>query len=180
LASPRSLAIILACLVLAPLHAQEPKKAPGPLSPREEQATFKVLKGFKVELVASEPDVIDPVAMCFDERGRLFVCEMIGYPNGGVATGKENRGRIRCLTDEDGDGFYEKSVIFADGLRFPTGVLPWKGGVIVCNAPDIIYLPDDDKDNKADRVRVLYTGFGLDNIQQIVNSPRWGIDNWVY
>src|SRR5262245_7175003 len=151
-----------------------------PLTPKDELATFKTLPGFKVELVACEPNVIDPVAMAFDEFGRLFVCEMIGYPNGGVATGKENRGRIRCLTDEDGDGFYEKSVVFADGLRFPTGVLPWKGGVIVCNAPDVIYLPDDDRDNKADRVRVLYTGFGLDNIQQVVNAPRWGIDNWVY
>jgi len=151
-----------------------------PLSPAEELKTLKTLPGFKVELVASEPDVIDPVAMAFDEKGRLFVCEMRGYPNGGVATGKENRGRIRCLTDEDGDGVFEKSVIFADGLRFPTGVMPWKGGVIVCNAPDLIYLPDDNGDNKADSVKVLYTGFGLSNIQQILNSPRWGIDNWVY
>ena len=151
-----------------------------PLSPKDELATFKTLPGFKVELVASEPDVIDPVAMAFDEKGRMFVCEMRGYPNGGVATGKENRGRIRCLTDENGDGVFEKSLVYAEGLRFPTGVMPWKGGVIVCNAPDLIYLPDDNNDNKADKVRVLYTGFGLDNIQQILNSPRWGIDNWVY
>jgi putative membrane-bound dehydrogenase-like protein len=151
-----------------------------PLSPKEELATFKTLPGFKVELVASEPDVIDPVAMAFDERGRLFVCEMIGYPNGGVATGKENRGRIRCLTDERGDGTFSKSTIFSDGLRFPTGVLPFKGGLIVCNAPDLIYLEDTDGDGKADKTTVLYTGFGLDNIQQILNSPRWGIDNWVY
>ena len=108
-----------------------------PLSPQDELKTFKTLPGFKVELVACEPNVIDPVAMAFDERGRLFVCEMIGYPNGGVATGKENRGRIRRLTDERGDGTFSKSVVYADGLRFPTGVLPWKGGVIVCNAPDI-------------------------------------------
>ena len=150
------------------------------LSPAEELKTLKVLPGFKVELVASEPDVIDPVAMAFDEKGRLFVCEMRGYPNGGVATGKENRGRIRCLTDENGDGVFEKSVIFAEGLRFPTGVMPWKGGVIVCNPPDLVYMPDENGDNKADSVKVLYTGFGLSNIQQILNSPRWGIDNWVY
>jgi putative membrane-bound dehydrogenase-like protein len=151
-----------------------------PLSPKDELATFKTLPGFKVELVAAEPDVIDPVAMCFDERGRLFVCEMIGYPNGGVATGKENRGRIRCLTDEKGDGTFSKSTIWADGLRFPTGVLPFKGGLIVCNAPDTVYLEDTKGTGKADKSSVLYTGFGLDNIQQIVNSPRWGIDNWVY
>ncbi len=164
----------------AQANAQQPTKVPGPLSPREELATFKLLKGFKAELVASEPDVIDPVAMCFDERGRMFVCEMIGYPNGGVATGKESRGRIRMLTDEDGDGVFEKSVVYADGLRFVSGVMPWRGGIIVTVAPDIIYLKDTKGDGKADEKRVLYTGFGLNNIQQIVNSPTYGLDNWVY
>jgi putative membrane-bound dehydrogenase-like protein len=154
--------------------------SPAPLSPRDERATFKVPKGFKVELVASEPDVVDPVAMAFDEQGRLFVAEMRGYPNGGVATGQENRGRIKLLVDEDGDGVYEKSVIFADGLRFPTSVMPWKGGLIVANAPELIYLADTDGDGKADRQRVLYTGFNLDNIQQLVNSLQWGLDNWIY
>jgi putative membrane-bound dehydrogenase-like protein len=154
--------------------------SPAPLSPREEQATFRVPKGFKVELVASEPDVVDPVAMAFDEQGRLFVAEMRGYPNGGVATGQENRGRIKLLVDEDGDGVYEKSVIFADGLRFPTSVMPWKGGLIVANAPELIHLEDTDGDGKADRQRVLYTGFNLDNIQQLVNSLQWGLDNWIY
>ena len=173
------IAIISVCIVSSAI-AQDPKKSPGALSPREELATFKLLKGFKAELVASEPDVIDPVAMCFDERGRMFVCEMIGYPNAGVATGKENRGRIRVLTDEDGDGVFEKSVIYADGLRFPTGVMPWRGGIIVTVAPDIIYLKDTRNDGKADEKRVLYTGFGLNNIQQIVNSPTYGLDNWVY
>src|SRR5262245_1326655 len=108
--------------------------SPGPLSPREEQATFKIAKGFRVELVASEPEVVDPVAMCFDEQGRMFVAEMRGYPNAGVATGQENRGRIRLLTDADGDGVFEKSAIFAEGLRFPTGVMVWRGGLIVGNA----------------------------------------------
>ena len=172
--------LCLCVSVVSSSLAQEPKKDPGPLSPRDELATFKTLKGFKVELVVSEPDVVDPVAMCFDERGRLFVCEMIGYPNGGIAKGMENRGRIRMLTDEKGDGQFSKSVIYADGLRFPTGVMPWKGGIIVTVAPDIIFLKDTKGDGKADEKRVLYTGFGLDNIQQIVNSPTYGLDNWVY
>src|SRR5262249_57360081 len=114
--------------------------APGPLSPKEEQATFKLPKGFKIELVAAEPDVIDPVAMCFDEKGRLFVCEMRGYPNGGVGTGKETRGKIKCLIDKDGDGIFETVTTFAEGLRFPMGITPYKGGLIVAVAPDIIYL----------------------------------------
>jgi putative membrane-bound dehydrogenase-like protein len=153
---------------------------PGPFSPREEQASFRLIKGFKAELVASEPEVIDPVSMCFDERGRMFVCEMIGYPNGGVGTGNETRGRIKMLTDTDGDGIYETAVTFAEGLRFPMGVISWKNGVIVAVAPDIRFLEDTDGDGKADKTTILYTGFNLKNIQQMVNSLQWGLDGWVH
>src|SRR5258708_1405553 len=118
------------------------KKAAGPLSPRDEQITFRVPKGFRVDLVASEPDVIDPVPMPFDEAGRLFVAEMRGYPNNGVGTGVITSGRIKMLEDHDGDGFYETSTIFADKLRFPTSVMPWKGGLLVGNAPDLTYFKD--------------------------------------
>ncbi len=154
--------------------------APGPLSPKDEQATFRVPQGFKVELVASEPDVVDPVAMCFDERGRLFVCEMRGYPNGGVGSGDEKRGQIQCLEDRDGDGDFETRTTFAEGLRFPMGLQPFNGGLIVAVAPDILYLQDTDGDGKADTRTVLYTGFNLANIQQMVSSLQWGLDNWVY
>src|SRR5438105_2284984 len=81
----------------------------GPLTPAQEVATFRVPQGFRVELVACEPQVIDPVAMAFDEDGRLFVAEMRGYPNAGVATGNISSGRIKLLEDRDGDGFYEHS-----------------------------------------------------------------------
>src|SRR5579864_4540249 len=152
----------------------------GPLSPREEQATFRTLKGFKVELVACEPDIVDPVAMAFDGDGRLYVVEMRGYPNEGVGTGKITSGRIKLLEDKDGDGFFEKSTVFADNLRLPTSVMPYKKGVLVCNAPEIIYLEDTHGDDKADKKEVLYRGFNLANIQQMVNSLQWGLDNWVY
>jgi putative membrane-bound dehydrogenase-like protein len=174
-----SVCSVVSLLVLA-AFAADPASPPGPRTPQEELATFKIARGFKVELAASEPDVIDPVAMAFDEKGRLFVCEMRGYPNGGVGTGHETRGRIKCLTDTDGDGVFETSHVFAEGLRFPMGVLPWKGGLIVAVAPDILYLEDTDGDGKADKTTVLYTGFNLANIQQLVNSLQWGLDNWVY
>src|SRR5262249_43137525 len=141
----------------------------GPLSPKEELATFRVAKGFKVELVASEPDVIDPVAMAFDEDGRLFVAEMHGYPNKGVGTGQITSGKIKVL-EPDENGAYTRCTTFAEGLRFPTSVMPWKGGLIVANAPDMLYLEDTDGDGKADRRRVLYSGFDLANIQQLLNS----------
>ncbi len=171
------LLIILSVQAAEPTPGVSPK---GPLSPHEEQATFRLPKGFQIDLVASEPDVIDPVAMAFDEDGRIFVAEMRGYPNGGVATGHITSGRIKLLEDRDGDGVYETSSVYAEGLRFPTGVMPWRGGLLVANAPDIFYFEDTKGTGRADRRRTLYTGFNLANIQQIVNSLQWGLDNWVY
>jgi putative membrane-bound dehydrogenase-like protein len=127
-----------------------------------------------------EPDVIDPVAMAFDEDGRIYVAEMRGYPNGGVATGNLTSGRIKLLEDRDGDGFYEHSTVFADNLRLPSGLQPWKGGLLVADAPSIVYFEDTDGDGKADRQRTLYTGFSLVNSEQLINSLQWGLDNWVY
>ncbi len=173
-----ALALVLPGLLFA---EPPPGKPPaGPLSPTEELATFRVPKGFRVELVAAEPQVVDPVAMAFDEEGRIFVAEMRGYPNGGVAEGDVTSGRIRLLEDRDGDGIYETATVYADHLRFPTAVMPWKGGLLVANAPDILALEDTDGDGKADRTHRLYTGFGLKNIQQLINSLQWGLDNWVY
>jgi putative membrane-bound dehydrogenase-like protein len=152
----------------------------GPLSPQAELATFRLPKGFRAELVACEPDVIDPVAMAFDANGRLFVAEMRGYPNRGVASGHITSGRIKLLEDRDGDGYYEHCTIFADNLRFPTSVMPWKGGLITAVAPDIVFFEDTGGRGKMDRKRTLYTDFNLENIQQLVNSLQWGLDNWVY
>ena len=143
-------------------------------------ATFRVPKGFRVELVACEPNVVDPVAIAFDEKGRLFVAEMRGYPNAGVATGQSTSGRIKLLEDRDGDGFFEHATIFADRLRFPTSVMPWNGGLLVADAPSLLYLRDTTGSGTADERRVLYTGFELANIQQLINSLQWGLDNWVY
>jgi putative membrane-bound dehydrogenase-like protein len=155
-------------------------EGPRPLSPSDERATFRLPAGFRIELAAAEPDVVDPVAMAFDEDGRLIVAEMRGYPNGGVGTGVITSGRIKVLEDADGDGYYEKSRVFADKLRFPTGVMPWRGGLLVAVAPDIVVLEDTHDSGQADRRRVLYTGFDLANIQQLVNSLQWGLDNWVH
>jgi putative membrane-bound dehydrogenase-like protein len=150
------------------------------LSPQQELATFKLPKGLHAELVACEPSVVDPVAIAFDEAGRLYVAEMRGYPNAGVGTGKISTGSIKLLEDRDGDGFFEHCTTFAEGLRFPTSVMPWQGGLLVAVAPDIRYFKDTKGDGKADQERTLYTGFGLDNIQQMINGLQWALDNWVY
>jgi putative membrane-bound dehydrogenase-like protein len=170
-------ALLLALVATSAVAADGPV---GPRSPRDELGTFRLVPGFKAELVAAEPDVIDPVAMCFDHKGHLYVCEMRGYPNGGVGTGNETRGRVRRLTDRDGDGVFETSTVFADGLRFPMGVTPWRDGVLVAVAPDIVFLRDADGDGVAETKTVLYTGFNLANIQQMVNGLQWAADGWVY
>ncbi len=154
--------------------------ASEPLEPREALRTIHVKEGFRLEIVATEPEVMDPVALAFDENGRLYVVEMRGYPNEGTGEGDITSGRIKLLEDRDGDGRYETSTVFADHLAFPTGVCVWRGGVIVACAPDLLYFRDSDGDGRADERRVLYTGFGRDNIQQLVNSPQFEVDNWLY
>ena len=127
-----------------------------------------------IELVASEPEVASPVAIAWDEEGRLFVAEMLDYPTATTS------GRIRMLEDRDGDGRYEHATVFADGLPFPNGVLPCFGGVLVTAAPNIWFLRDSDGDGRADERRVVLTGFGEGNTQLRVNGLYWGLDNRIY
>src|SRR5262249_60627368 len=110
-------------VILASANSKPGAPPVGPLSPTEELASFRVAKGFKVEFVASEPDVIDPVAMAFDEDGRLFVAEMHGYPNKGVGTGDITSGKIKLLEADERE-VYNRRTTLAEGLRCPTSVRP--------------------------------------------------------
>jgi putative membrane-bound dehydrogenase-like protein len=149
-----------------------------PRSPAETMLATRLRSGFRLELVAAEPLVLDPVAIDWDEDGRLWVAEMADYPMGGP-DGKPG-GRIRVLEDRDRDGRYDHSTVFASGIGFPNGVFVWRDGVIVTAAPDIVYLADTDNDRQVDRREVLYTGFLPGNQQLRVNGLRWGLDNWIY
>jgi putative membrane-bound dehydrogenase-like protein len=169
-------------------RAAEPKKdAPakaepevkGPLAPKEAIKHFKLPPGLRIELVACEPQIESPVAMAFDEDGKLWVVEMRDYPNG-PAKGEPPQGRIKVLEDKDGDGFFETSTLFADNLLFANGLMPWKGGVIVTAAPHILYLKDTKGTGKADLREVWYEGFTEGNPQLRVNHPVLGPDGWVY
>jgi putative membrane-bound dehydrogenase-like protein len=169
----------LKTILLATLLLGAPQAA-GPFDPAGEATTFKLPPGFDATIVAAEPDVVDPVAMAFDENGRLYVVEMPGYPNGGVGEGQPREpGRIRLL-EKPVNGRYAKATVFATGLNFATSVMPWKKGVLAANAPDLLYLEDTDGDGAADVRRVLYTGFGRKNIQAQLNALQWGLDNWVH
>src|SRR5205809_5254850 len=147
----------------------------SPLSTQQERSAFHFAdENLTAELVAAEPDVVAPVAIAWDADGRLFVAEMTDYPSGPVS------GRIRMLEDRDGDGRYEHSVVFADKIAFPNGVMPWNGGILVTAAPDILFFKDTDGDGHADERRVILTGFAEGNQQLRVNGLYWGLDNWIY
>jgi len=149
------------------------------LSPQESLKSIHVNSDFHVELFASEPLVFDPVEMAFDENGKIYVCEMLDYPEDPPA-GQPARSRIVLLEDTDGDGKPDKRTVFADQVLEVSGILPWKGGLIVTSAPDILYFKDTDGDGKADVRQVLYTGFPKVNPEARVTNPRYGIDNWIY
>ncbi len=155
------------------------KQRSGPLQPSQELSTFYLSGGLRMELVAAEPEIESPVAMAFDEDGRLWVVEMRDYPNG-PAPGAGPQGRIRVLEDRDGDGRYERSSVFADRLLFANGLLPWRDGVLVTAAPHILWLRDTDGDGRADRREVLFEGFMAFNPQLRVSHPILGLDGYVY
>jgi putative membrane-bound dehydrogenase-like protein len=162
--------------------AQRPGDPRLPLSPAEALATFVVEPGYRVELVVAEPLVQSPVAIAFDEAGRMYVAENRGYPDpleGEPARPPE--GVIARLTDADGDGRYETRTEFATGLGYPNGVMPWNGGVFVTAAPDLLYLKDTTGDGVADERRVVLTGFNTTNSAQIrFSHPTLGLDHWIY
>ena len=170
---------ILQCSLLCGVAlSAEPVKSP--LSPDQALKAFDTEPGLRVELVAAEPMVVSPAACAFDERGRLYVAENRGYPLG-PGPGKPPAGVVALLEDTDGDGRMDRRHEFATGLTFPNGVLPWKGGVIVTCAPDVLWLADTDGDGKSDARELWLTGFDDKNTTQLrVSHPTLGPDGWIY
>jgi putative membrane-bound dehydrogenase-like protein len=176
---------IAACLwgtsILEAQRLEVPRKhdrPPGPpLSPEEAVAKMTVPEGFSVEIVAAEPDVVNPVAMFIDEKGRFWITESFEYPRREPGPGKD---RIKVIEDTDGDGKVDKVTVFAEGLNIPSGIAVGYGGVWVANSPDILFLQDTDGDLKADKTEVVVTGFGRTDTHELPNSFTWGPDGWLY
>ena len=150
------------------------------LTPEESTKLIQVPVGFRVELFAAEPDVINPISMAWDERGRLWVLESVDYPNTFAETDGESNDRIKILEDTDGDGKADKFTIFADSLNIPTSLAFANGGVIVAMAPDIIFLKDTDGDDKADVREVLMTGWGKADTHSGPSNLLYGFDNKIW
>lgn len=184
--------------------------APPPHLPEQSAAMMQISHGFRIELVAAEPLVADPVGIAIDEQGRLFVSELHGYNieskidvdqinKGGVLDKTVQRirweyrggeiaekakklqfGIVKMLTDTDGDGRMDKADVWAEHIPPAYGLVPARGGVIVICAPDILYLADRDGDGKAEVRQTLYSGFKVTVLERAPNNPRWGLDNWIY
>jgi putative membrane-bound dehydrogenase-like protein len=165
-----------ALAALAALAASCHRASSGPpYDPARALATMRLAPGLRLDAFVSEPAIASPVAIEFDEKGRLFVVEMPGYPLDTRPTG-----RVKLLEDADQDGRYEKATVFADGLVLPTGLMRWKNGLLVTAAPDVWYFEDTNGDGRADVKQRLITGFAATNPQHRVNGPVYGLDNWIY
>lgn len=148
----------------------------APVEADEALDTFEVHPDFRLEQVAAEPLVQDPVAMAFDADGRLYVVEMRDYSE----QEQDQLGVVRLLEDTDQDGRFDRGTIFAEGLSWPTAIACYDGGVFVGAAPDVYYLRDTTGDGLADEQRVVLRGFGRSNVQGLLNSFTWGLDNRVH
>src|ERR1044071_5934083 len=126
-----------------------------PLTPEQEQKTFKLPPGFAIQLVASEPDINKPMNMAFDAKGRLWVTSSREYPFP-VKPGNPAHDSIKVFEDFDENGRARKVTTFAEGLNIPIGIYPYKNGVVVWSIPNIWFLQDTDGDGKADKRDVLY------------------------
>lgn len=142
-------------------------------------SVIEVHPALEVHLFAQEPQVVDPVALCFDAAGRMYVVEMRDYPYG-VPPDNQPGGTVRLLEDTDGDGRADRSVVFAERLSYPTSIAPYRDGVIVTAPPEIVFLKDTDGDGRSDVREVLYHGFRRAVTDGNMSGLRWGLDNWLH
>lgn len=151
-----------------------------PLSPQASKKLIQVPAGFDLRLFASEPDIINPIAMNWDEKGRLWVIETVDYPN----TVRDEQGvgddSVKILEDTNGDGKADKVTIFADKLNIPTSFTFYDGGIVVSQAPHFLFLKDTDSDDKADIRETIIDGWGVSDTHAGPSNLQYGIDNYIY
>ncbi len=175
--------LALSLLFAAPLAA-DPLQDPGrpvastsALSPAQTAAQMEVPEGFRVELIAGEPEVVQPIAYTIDDRGRLWIAECTNYPD----SPGEPRDRIIVLSDEDGDGIFEKHQVFWDKAHFSSGIAVGFGGVWLGSPPNLLFLPDKDGDAVMDgEPQIVLDGWGAEDTHETLNNFIWGPDGWLY
>jgi putative membrane-bound dehydrogenase-like protein len=150
------------------------------LKPQQAVAKMSIPDGFEVSIFASEPDIAEPIAFCFDDRGRMWIAENFNYQTRRQHTG-EKVSRIQILEDTDGDGVFDQKKTFTDKLTFTSGLACGFGGVFVGSPPNLTFIPDADGDDKPDGPpQVLLDGWGINDRHETLNSFIWGPDGWLY
>jgi putative membrane-bound dehydrogenase-like protein len=149
------------------------------LTPEQSMSLIQVPVGFELQLFASEPQVINPIYMNWDERGRLWVIETVDYPNE-IKNDDVGDDRIKILEDTNGDGKADKTTIFAEKLNIPTSFVFSNGGIIVSEAPSFLFLKDTDGDDKADIRQTILTGWGKRDTHAQASNLRYGLDNKIW
>lgn len=170
-------AIVAVALFACISSCKEKSRYPGPLSPEESMKTFKFAENFKAEIFATEPLVVDPVTMEFDEEGNAYVVGMLDAYKPDSVKGK---GKIVLLKDLNQDGRADTAIVFADSLREASSILPWKGGLLIAAAPNIMYYKDTDADGRADQKEIVFSGFFTGNEEAQITNLSFGVDNWIY
>src|ERR1043165_2284286 len=165
--------LIFATLFCTPRPAFAKDK---PLPPRDAPTKMTLPAGFKATLFAGEPDLVQPIAFCFDDRGRLWVAECLSYPNW---ESDPKKGKDRIVIFEEGDnGAHKKRTVFADNIQNISGIQYGFGGVFVCSTPNLIFIPI--KDDKPGEPQILLDGWSLKGQHNVFNSLTWGPDGWLY
>jgi putative membrane-bound dehydrogenase-like protein len=154
-------------------------KVQSSLTPEQSMSLIQVPVGFGLQLFAAEPDVVNPIYMNWDEKGRLWVIETVDYPNE-IKNDDVGDDRIKILEDTDGDGKADKFTIFADHLNIPTSFTFVNGGIIVSEAPAFLFLKDTNGDDKADIRQTLLTGWGKSDTHAQASNLRYGMDNKIW
>ncbi|VTT97436.1 membrane-bound dehydrogenase domain protein : Probable L-sorbosone dehydrogenase OS=Planctomyces maris DSM 8797 GN=PM8797T_24331 PE=4 SV=1 [Gemmataceae bacterium] len=172
-----TLPALLLVLLPSAAFAQRDAKTPDP-DPELERKTFIVAPGFEVNLWASDPLLAKPIQMNFDPQGRLWIASSEIYPQ--IKPGEKANDKVLVLEDTDNDGKADKTTVFADGLLIPTGVLPGDGGVYVANSTELVHLSASKPGEKADKKRVVLSGFGTEDTHHIIHTFRWGPDSHLY
>ncbi len=172
--------LIAALVLLTPGFAvaqRAPFAIPDP-DPEVERQSFLVADGFEVNLFAADPRIAKPIQMNFDPAGRLWIVSSEVYPQ--IKPGQSADDKVIVLEDRDGDGTSDSTTVFAEGLLIPTGIEPGDGGAYVANSTELLHFRDTDGDGKADRRRVMLSGFGTEDTHHILHTLRWGYDGMLY
>ncbi len=171
---------MLAVLLHANIHRGAEAPADRPLPAKDAAKAMKAPPGFNTTLFAGEPDIFQPIAMTFDDRGRLWVVECLSYPN--WSTDGKGHDRVVILEDTDGDGIHDSRTVFLENGSNLSGIEIGFGGVWLCSLPNFIFVPDRNGDDKPDGpAEILLDGWNLkDTKHNVFNSLGWGPDGWLY